>query len=121
MRQTTIALPQPGVPRPRLVAARRTIVFGVLLCAAGWAALAYAQEAFLGHRLSQQVSDLRHQNEVLAAQNQGYHRDISAINSGAADEEEARRNGYSKPYEHVYLVTGTPSPAPPSPKATPSP
>src|SRR5439155_14583052 len=67
MRQTTIALPQPGVPRPRLVAARRTIVLGVLLCAAGWAALAYAQEAFLGHRLSQQVSDLRHQNEVLAA------------------------------------------------------
>jgi len=121
MRQTTIALPQPGVPRPRLVAARRTIVLGVLLCAAGWAALAYAQEAFLGHRLSQQVSDLRHQNEVLAAQNQGYHRDISAINSGAADEEEARRNGYSKPYEHVYLVTGTPSAAPPSPKATPSP
>jgi len=121
MRQTTIALPQPGVPRPRLVAARRTIVLGVLLCAAGWAALAYAQEAFLGHRLSQQVSDLRHQNEVLAAQNQGYHRDISAINSGAAEEEEARRNGYSKPYEHVYLVTGTPSPAPPSPKATPSP
>ncbi len=121
MRQTTIALPQPGVPRPRLVAARRTIVLGVLLCAAGWAALAYAQEAFLGHRLSQQVSDLRHQNEVLTAQNQGYHRDISAINSGAADEEEARRNGYSKPYEHVYLVTGTPSPAPPSPKATPSP
>jgi len=121
MRQTTIALPQPGVPRPRLVAARRTIVLGVLLCAAAWAALAYAQEAFLGHRLSQQVSDLRHQNEVLAAQNQGYHRDISAINSGAADEEEARRNGYSKPYEHVYLVTGTPSPAPPSPKAIPSP
>ena len=118
MRHTTIALAPPGVPRPRLFAARRTIVLAVVLCAAGWAAIAYAQEAYLGHRLSQQVSDLRHQNQVLAAQNQGYHQDISAINSGAADEEEARRNGYSKPYEHVYLVT---SPAPPSPKATPTP
>jgi len=121
MRQTTIALSQPGVPRPRLVVARHTIVLGAVLAAAAWAAIAYAQEAYLGHRLSQQVGDLRHQNEVLAAQNQGYHRDIAAINSGAADEEEARRNGYSKPYEHVYLVTGTPSPAPPSPKATPTP
>jgi len=121
MRQSTIALAPPGVPRPRVAVARRTIVLAVVLCAAAWAAVAYAQEAYLGHRLSQQVSDLRHQNQVLAAQNQGYNRDISAINSGAADEEEARRNGYSKPYEHVYLVTGTPSPAPASPKATPSP
>ena len=121
MRQSTIALAPPGVPRPRLAIARRTIVLGVVLCAAVWAAIAYAQEAYLGHRLSQQVSDIRHQNQVLGAQNQGYHRDIAAINSGGADEEEARRNGYSKPYEHVYLVTGTPSPAPPSPKATPTP
>ncbi len=121
MRQTTIALAPPGVPRPRFVAARRTIILAVALCAIVWAAFAYAQEAYLGHRLSQQVSDLRHQNAVLAAQNDGYHRDISAINSGAADEEEARRNGYSKPYEHVYLVTGTPSPAPSSPKASPNP
>jgi hypothetical protein len=89
MRQSTIALAPPGVPRPRLVVARRTIVLGVVLCAAVWAGIAYAQEAYLGHRLSQQVSDIRHQNQVLAAQNQGYHRDISAINSGAADEEEA--------------------------------
>ena len=121
MRQSTIAFAPPGVLRPRLAVARRTIVFAVVLGVAAWAAFAYAQEAYLGHRLSQQVNDLRQQDQVLAAQNQGYHRDISAINSGAANEEEARRNGYSKPYEHVYLVTGTPSPAPPSPKATPSP
>jgi cell division protein FtsB len=121
MRLTTIALAPPGVPRPRLVAARRTIVLAAVLGVAVWAAFAYAQEAYLGHRLSQQVSDLRQQNALLAEQNQGYHRDISAIKSGAVDEEEARRNGYSRPYEHVYLVTGTPSPAPPSPKATPTP
>ena len=121
MRHTATALAQPGIPRPRLAAARRTIVIAVVLCAATWAVFAYAQEAYLGHRLSQQVSDLKHQNQVLAAQNQGYHRDIAAINSGAADEEEARQNGYARPYEHVYLVTGTPSPAATSPKPSPKP
>jgi cell division protein FtsB len=121
MRHTTIALAQPGAPRPRLAAARRTVIIAVALCAAVWASFAYAQEAYLGHKLSQQVSDLRRQNAQLATQNQGYHRDIAAINNGSADEEEARQNGYSKPYERVYLVTGTPSPAPPSPKASPTP
>ena len=100
---------------------RHVITSLVCLVVAIWAGYAFAQEAYLSHKLTQQASDLRHQNQMLGAQNQGYHRDISAINSGAADEEEARRNGYSKPYEHVYLVTGTPSPAPPSPKATPTP
>ena len=121
MRHTTIALAPPGIPRPRLLAARRTIVIAVVLCAATWASFAYAQEAYLGHKLSQQVSDMRRQNAQLAAQNQGYHRDITAINNGSADEEEGRLNGYSRPYERVYLVTGTPSPAPPSPKPTPKP
>ena len=102
-----------------LVSARRTIVLVVALAAGGWAGLAYAQEAYLGHRLSQQVSDLRTQNLTLAAQNKGYSRDIAAIKNGSADEEEARQNGYSKPYERVYLVAGTPSPAPPSPKPSP--
>ena len=104
-----------------LVSAKRTIVLVVALAAAGWAGLAYAQEAYLGHRLSQQVSDLRSQNSTLAAQNQGYSRDIAAIKNGSADEEEARQNGYSKPYERVYLVAGTPSPAAASPKPSSTP
>lgn len=120
MRQT-IALAPPGAPRPRLLTARRTIFISVALCAVVWAAFGYAQEAYLGHKLGQQVSDLRRQNAALSAQNQGYRRDISAINNGSADEEEARQNGYSKPNERVYLVTGTPSPAAPSPKPSPRP
>ena len=120
MRQT-IALAPPGAPRPRLLFARRTIIVAVVLCAAVWASVGYAQEAYLGHKLGQQVSDLRRQNATLSAQNQGYRRDISAINNGSADEEEARQNGYSKPYERVYLVTGTASPAAPSPKPSPKP
>ena len=95
----------------------------VLLIAAGivliWAGVAFAQEAYLSHRLSQQVSDLRRQNSEIAAQNAGYKKDVAALNSGTADEEEARLNGYAKPSEKLYLVT-SPSPASspsPSPKA----
>src|SRR2546430_10384256 len=105
----------------------RTSSFGlrkmVLLIAAAivlvWVGIAFAQEAYLSHRLSQQVSDLRRQNAQIAAQNGGYQKDVQALTSGTADEEEARLNGYAKPNEKLYLVTTPPSPSP-SPSASPS-
>jgi cell division protein FtsB len=94
----------------------------VLLIAAGvvlvWAGLAFVQEAYVSHKLSQQVSDLRRQNAEIAAQNAGYIKDVQALTSGAADEEEARLNGYAKPNEKLYLVTTPPTPSP-SPSASP--
>src|SRR5579864_221972 len=103
----------------------RTSPFGVrnlvLLVVAGailvWAGVAFAQEAYLSHRLSQQVADLRRQNAEIASQNTGYKKDVAALTNGTADEEEARLNGYAKPSEKLYLVT-TPSPSP-SPSASP--
>jgi len=105
----------------------RTSSFGlrkmVLLLAAGvvlvWAGIAFAQEAYLSHRLSQQVSDLRRQNGQITAQNAGYQKDVQALTSGTADEEEARLNGYAQPNEKLYLVTTPPSPSP-TPSASPS-
>ncbi|HEY0832106.1 MAG TPA: septum formation initiator family protein [Candidatus Dormibacteraeota bacterium] len=105
----------------------RTRSFGlrsmVLLVVAGivvvWVGAAFVQEAYLSHKLSQQVSDLRHQNAQIAAQNAGYQKDVQALTSGTADEEEARLNGYAKPNEKLYLVTTPPSPSP-SPRASPS-
>ncbi len=92
------------------------VVAGVVLV---WAGIAFAQEAYLSHRLSQQVSDLRRQNAEIAAQNAGYQKDVQALQSGTADEEEARLNGYAKPYERLFLVTTPPSPSP-TPAASPS-
>jgi cell division protein FtsB len=111
------ALTPPGTPRPRQLGARRPIFVVLFVIAAGWALYGYAQEALVGHRLATQVADLRHQNAVIAAQNDGYRKDIQGITTGTADEEEARLNGYSKPNERVYLVTAppTPSPSPPAP------
>jgi cell division protein FtsB len=108
----------------------RTSAFGVrhavigLVAAVGlvWAGAAFAQEAFLSHKLTDQVAGMRKQNAVLAAQNQGYRKDVAALASGVADEEEARRNGYAKPNEKLYLVTAVASPSPsPSASASPSP
>jgi cell division protein FtsB len=101
---------------------RRALLLGALLLLGLWTAFAFAQEAYIGHKLSQQAADLHRQNLVLAAQNQGYRKDVQAITSGTASEEEARLNGYARARERVYLVTVAPSPSPtsPTPSAVPS-
>jgi cell division protein FtsB len=109
-----------GTLRTSAFGMRHAVVIAIGLGVLGWAGVAYAQEAYIGHKLSQQVADLRTQNVVLGAQNQGYKQDVQAITSGAGDEEEARLNGYAKPQERLYLVTAAPSPSP-TPPASPSP
>lgn len=109
-----------GTVRTSALGMRHALILAAIVAAAIWAGVAFAQEAYIGHKLGQQAADLRKQNAVLAAQNQGYHRDVQAITSGAADEEEARLNGYAKPQERLYLVTAAPSPSP-IPSASPSP
>ena len=109
-----------GTLRTSAFGVRHALVMAIVLVAMIWTGIAFAQEAFIGHKLSQQVADVRNQNAVLAAQNQGYKKDVQAITSGAADEEEARLNGYAKPQERLYLVTAVPSPSP-SPAPSPPP
>ena len=106
-----------GTLRTSAFGVRHAVVIAVVMAALIWAGVAFAQEAYVGHKLSQQVTDLRNQNVVLSAQNQGYKQDVQAITSGAADEEQARLNGYSKPQERLYLVTAAPSPSPTPPAA----
>jgi cell division protein FtsB len=109
-----------GTLRTSAFGMRHALVLTAVLGALGWAGVAFAQEAYVGHRLSQQVAELRHQNAVLGAQNQGYKKDVQAITSGTAAEEEARMNGYARPQERLYLVTAAPTPTPvASPSASP--
>ena len=121
MRQNK-ALVAAGTLRTDAFGVRHAVIICVIVAASLWAGVAFVQEAYIGHKLSQQVGELRKQNTVLAVQNQGYRKDVQAITSGAADEEEARLNGYAKPQERLYLVTAVPSPSPtpaPSPSASP--
>ncbi|HUZ85654.1 MAG TPA: hypothetical protein VNF26_01745 [Candidatus Baltobacterales bacterium] len=101
---------------------RHAVLAAAVCVGVVWAGVAFAQEAYIGHKLSQQVADLRTQNAQLAAQNQGYRKDVQAITSGAADEEQARLNGYTRPNERLYLVAPVPTPSPTArPSAKPSP
>jgi cell division protein FtsB len=111
-----------GTLRTGGLSMRHLVMLAVFAVVAVWVGYAFVQEAYLSHKLSLQATDLRHQNSVLAAQNQGYKRDVQAITNGSADEEEARLNGYAKPNERTFLVTtpASPSPTPPA-KASPTP
>jgi cell division protein FtsB len=109
-----------GTVRTNTLGLRHAVVIAVVAVGVIWAGIAFAQEGYIGHKLNQQVTDLRKQNTVLAAQNQGYKKDVQAITSGSADEEEARLNGYARPNERLYLVTAVATPSP-TPTATPSP
>jgi cell division protein FtsB len=113
------ALSVAGTVRTNSFGLRNLVLLLVVGAVLIWAGIAFAQEAYLSHRLGQQVSDLRRQNAQIAAQNAGYKKDVQALTSGTADEEEARLSGYAKPNEKLYLVTtpaASPSPSP-SPKA----
>jgi cell division protein FtsB len=99
----------------------RIIVIAVVVVIATWTAWAFAQEAYIGHRLSQQVADLHRQNARLAADNKGYRKDVQSLTSGAANEEEARLRGYARAGERVYLLTAPPSPTPVSTSPAPTP
>ena len=101
---------------------RRTIVVAVVAVIAMWTAYAFAQEAYVGHKLAQQVADLHRQNDQLGAANKGYRQDVQALTSGAASEEDARLSGYARAEERVYLlITAPPSPSPSAAAASPAP
>ena len=80
----------------------------------------FAHVAQLSRELARERARVSRENVALAAQNDNYRRDIIALVSGAAAEEDARSGGYAKPEERVYLV-GEPSPQPPTPSPTTTP
>jgi cell division protein FtsB len=95
-----------GVLRPRSVRASREVLLllGLALVAI-WIIWAFAQEVFLSYQLSRDASDLKNQNAALQVANEGYRRDIAAVSSGRAAEEEARLNGYVRSDEKLYVVS----------------
>jgi hypothetical protein len=95
---------------------KQVILLALLLVVTVWVAYAFAQEVFLNHQLNAQAADLRRQNATVAAQNDGYRRDLLASSAGSSAGEDARAHGYARSDERVYVVGG-PAPA----AATPTP
>jgi cell division protein FtsB len=105
-----------GIVNKRLRVSRERLILVALAVAATWLIWSFAQEVLLSRDLGRQASELHQQNAALQTENRGYQRDIVASTSGAAAEEEARGDGYSKPKEKLYMVGDSP---PPTPARTP--
>jgi Septum formation initiator len=95
-----------GVLRPRSLRASREVLLLVgLALLAIWIVWAFGQEVFMSYQLSREGADLRNQNAAMQVANDGYKRDIAAVSSGSAAEEEARLNGYLRSGEKLYVVS----------------
>jgi cell division protein FtsB len=108
---TTSRVGKVNTPAPL---SKQFALLALLLAVAVWVAIAFAQEVLLNHQLNAQAADLRRQNAVVAAQNDGYRRDLLASSAGATAGEDARAHGYARSDERVYVVGG---PAPGAPTA----
>lgn len=89
----------------------RSLLVGAMAVVALWVTGSLSQELGLNRSLNDQVAAMRQQNASVGTTNDAYRKDIAAISSGAAAEEEARRDGYARSNEKLYLIA-TPPPAP---------
>jgi cell division protein FtsB len=105
-----------GIVDKRVRLSHQTFLLAAMAVFALWMLGSMFQELALNQSLSQQAADLRNQNASLASTNDAYRKDIGAVTSGAAAEEEARKDGYARGNEKLYLV-GTPPPTSPVPAA----
>jgi cell division protein FtsB len=109
-----------GIVDRRVRLDRQTFILAGMAVFALWVAGSLVQGLALNHSLNDQAASLRAQNAALGTTNDGYRTDIAVVSSGAAAEEEARKNGYARSNEKLYVVTTPPPPTPsPSPAKKP--
>lgn len=70
-----------------------------------WVLWVFASEILVTYRLHDQEATLRSENARVTEQNQDLRRALVGADTAAGREEEARRKGYAKADERVYLVT----------------
>jgi cell division protein FtsB len=105
-----------GIVDKRVLLSHQTFLLAAMAIFGLWMVGSLFQELSLNQSLSQQAASLHDQNAALRTTNDAYRRDIGAVTSGAAAEEEARKDGYARSGEKLYLVA-TPPPSTPAPAA----
>lgn len=105
-----------GIVDKRVRFSHQTFLLALMAVFALWMVGSLFQELSLNQSLNQQAASLRDQNAALRTTNDSYRKDIGAVTSGAAAEEEARKDGYARSGEKLYVVA-TPRPAQPAPAA----
>jgi cell division protein FtsB len=109
-----------GTVNKRMRLSHETFILGAMALLGLWMVGSLLQELSLNQSLSRQAAALRERNASVQATNDGYRRDIAAISSGAAGEEEARKDGYARKDEKLYIVATPSAPAPaPAPRSRP--
>lgn len=98
---------------------RSGALFLAICVASTWMGWSLLHELALSHQLTAQATQLRQQNAATQSTNQRYGRDIAAASSGASAEEDARQDGYARPKEKVFIVSGV-APVGPDSGAAPS-
>jgi cell division protein FtsB len=109
-----------GTLNRRMRLTHETILLAVMALFGLWMIVSLIQAIALNQSLGSQANDLRRQNAALQTTNDSYRRDIAAVSSGAAAEEEARQNGYARGDEKVYVISTPPPPPAPRPQPRPS-
>ena len=69
-----------------------------------WGVWAFGSELVLNLRLNHEVQQLREDNAQLAASNEQTRRQLTVAGSPAAMEEAARKAGFTRPGEQVYVI-----------------
>lgn len=105
-----------GIVDKRVRLSHQTFILAGMAVIGLWLLGSLFQELALNQSLSQQAASLSDQNAALRSTNDAYRKDIGAVTSGAAAEEEARKDGYARPNEKLYLIA-TPPPSNPVPAA----
>jgi len=77
------------------------VVVGAIVC---WGVWAFGSELILNLRLNHEIQTLRDENAQLAGSNAQTRTELAAAGSPGALEEAARREGFAKPGEQVYVI-----------------
>ena len=86
------------------LAAPDRVIWIVVAAIVVWGVWAFGSELMLNLRLNAQVQSLRQGNAQLAASNDQTRRQLAVAGSPSAMEEAARRAGFTKPGEQVYVI-----------------
>jgi len=69
-----------------------------------WGVWAFGSELVLNLRLNHEVQTLRDGNTQLAASNEQTRKELAIVSSPGAMEEAARKSGFARPGEQVYVI-----------------
>jgi cell division protein FtsB len=96
---------EPKASRAKVhIAAPDRLIWIVVAAIVLWGVWAFGSELMLNLRLNHEVQALRDGNAQVAASNEQTRTQLGAGGSPAAMEEAARKAGFSKPGEQVYVI-----------------